>query len=540
MQYETHEVFNQSHDFENQNLFSQDKILLNCFKVFGGETGNESLEKLGNTYGSSEMMEAGHLANKHIPEFVAFDNYGHRIDRVNFHPSYHQLMKSGIESGVACEGWDSLDPKDFLNRAGKMYLHNQIEQGTSCPITMTYAVSPALMHNQEIYKKWAPLVHSRIYDPRDVAWFEKKGITFGMAMTEKQGGSDVRANSSFAKKLDDGSYEIIGHKWFCSAPMSDAFLMLAKTDKGLSCFLVPRYWEDGSKNKIAIQRLKNKLGNKSNASSEIEMKASRGYLLGEESKGVNTIIEMVGVTRIDCMIGSASIMRQALSQALHHCSNRQAFGALLIEQDLMKNVLADLSLEVEAATLMAFRSVKALGNSIDKNEAALNRILTGLGKYWICKRATFFTHEAQECLGGLGYIEDHIAPRLFREAPVNSIWEGSGNIQCLDVMRALNKSPESLSALKKDLESSLGQNSSYDSFYHNTFTKYDLSELSAGVARAFCEDLAKLFQASLMIKYSPDFVSKAFCQSRLDSNYLCFGALHSNTEFEAIIQRAKL
>lgn len=390
-------------------------------------------------------MAAGFLANQHKPEFHSHDRYGNRVDLVEFHPAYHELMRAAIEHELPSLPWTDPRPGAQVARAGLSYLHSQAEAGTGCPLTMTYASVPAIRLQADLAEKWLPKILSREYDPRNVPMEQKAGVTIGMAMTEKQGGTDVRANTTRAYPVGipgpGQAYELVGHKWFCSAPMCDAFLTLAYTDKGLTCFLLPRHRPDGSRNQFYIQRLKDKLGNWSNASSEIEYRGALAWMVGEEGRGVPTIIEMVAMTRFDCMIGSSALMRQALTQAAHHCAYRKVGGRVLAEQPLMQNVLADLALESEAALALTLRMGHALDRAHDEQEEKFARLVTAVGKYWICKRAPAMINEASECMGGAGYVEETILPRLYREAPVNSIWEGSGNVQCLDVLRALSKEP---------------------------------------------------------------------------------------------------
>ncbi|KEZ72441.1 acyl-CoA dehydrogenase, partial [Pseudomonas syringae pv. syringae FF5] len=377
------------------------------------------------------------------------------IDLVEFHPAYHQLMSAAIEHGIPSLPWTYPQPGAHVARAAMSYLHTQADPGSGCPLTMTFASVPALRLQPDLAEIWLPKVLSTEYDPRNVGIAHKNGATIGMAMTEKQGGTDVRANTTRAFPVGAGSpgqaYELVGHKWFCSAPMCDAFLTLAQTDKGLSCFLLPRHRPDDTRNEFYIQRLKNKLGNWSNASSEVEFRGALAWMIGEEGRGVPTIIEMVAMTRFDCMIGSSALMRQALTQATHHCAHRAVSGRLLAEQPLMQNVLADLALESEAALALTLRMGRALDHQDDDHEKRFVRLVTAVGKYWICKRAPAMINEAAECLGGAGYVEDSILPRLYREAPVNSTWEGSGNVQCLDVLRTLSKEPGALDALFDEL-----------------------------------------------------------------------------------------
>ncbi|MEE3159125.1 MAG: acyl-CoA dehydrogenase family protein, partial [Pseudomonadota bacterium] len=451
---ETHEVTNQVPPLDGLNLYRSDLPLQEWVRRYHAGWADEQLSAYGQLAGGA-LMEAGFLANENKPVFKSHDRYGHRVDMVDFHQAYHELMSAGIQAGITSAPWSDPRPGAQVARAATMYLHNQAEAGTSCPMTMTYACVPALRLQPEVAELWLPKILSGQYDPRNLPIEQKSGATIGMAMTEKQGGTDVRANTTRAYPVGVGgpgqAYELVGHKWFCSAPMCDAFLTLAQTDKGLSCFLLPRHRPDGSRNEFYVQRLKNKLGNWANASSEVEYRGALAWMIGPEGRGVPTIIEMVSLTRFDCMIGSSSLMRQALTQAAHHCAHRTVGTRVLSEQPLMQNVLADLALESEAALALTMRMGYSLDNMHDEQEDKFARLVTAIGKYWICKRAPGMINEAQECLGGAGYVEETILPRLYREAPVNSIWEGSGNVQCLDVLRALSKEPGVLDALFAEL-----------------------------------------------------------------------------------------
>ncbi len=400
--------------------------------------------------GTGAVQELGRLANEHRPVLHTHDRYGQRIDVVEYHPAYHDLMRTSLHHGLHSGPWADPRPGAHVARAGKIIVWYQVDAGHICPVSMTYAVVPALRHQPEVDRTWEPMICSTTYDPDNRPAAEKAGVTCGMALTEKQGGSDVRANTTRAVPLggdDDGTYRLTGHKWFCSAPMSDAFLMLAQAPGGISCFLVPRWKPDGTRNPIRIQRLKDKLGDRSNASSEIELLDVWGQLIGEEGRGVRTIIEMVNHTRLDCILGSTAIMRQGVAQATWHAAHRFAFGKLLASQPLMANVLADLAVESEAATVAALRLARAFdAEAGDDHEFLLQRLLTPIVKYWTCKRAPQHAAESLECLGGNGYVEESGMPRLFRQSPVNGVWEGSGNVICLDVLRALAREPSALDA----------------------------------------------------------------------------------------------
>jgi putative acyl-CoA dehydrogenase len=421
------------------------------------------------------------------------------------------------------------------------FLKQQVDEGTSCPLTMTFAVVPSLKISPEIADEWLPKVLSNEYDARFLPNSEKRGALFGMAMTEPQGGSDVRANITYAEKSNGkGEYVITGRKWFCSAPMSDAFLVLAQTEKGLSCFLMPRFTPDGIKNKIYFQRLKDKLGNKSNASAEVEFHGAYSKIIGEEGRGVANIMEMVRHTRLDCAVGSAGTLRRAVAESIHHCANRSAFGKLLIEQPLMRNVLADLALESEAATALAFRLAKGFDESESDEQAKyFTRAATAIGKFWICKRAVFALGEALEVLGGNGYVEESVLPRLYRDVPVNSIWEGSGNVQCLDVLRSMRKEPESVEAVLNEINQAQGLNDFYDQFaldLKNEFSNLNDLEFRA---RRIVEKTALALQAGILLKHAPNYVAEAFCRARLAENNSTFGTLPVGTDVEQIIERAK-
>ncbi|WP_095211295.1 acyl-CoA dehydrogenase family protein [Endozoicomonas ascidiicola] len=468
---ETHQVTNQPSALKDYNVYTSDYALQHWTAVYGGSWAEDQLQQYGHRCGH-DLLEAGFLANENKPLFETHDRFGHRVDLVRFHPAYHQLMSAAINAGMHSLPWTSEQQGAHVARAAMEYLHFQADAGSGCPLTMTFAAVPALKHAPEIAKEWLPKITACHYDHSNRPYFEKAGVTIGMAMTEKQGGSDVRANSTRAYPLtsDTGNsktYELFGHKWFCSAPMCDAFLVLAHTEKGLSCFLMPRWRPDGNKNAMYIQRLKNKLGNISNASSEIELRGAFAWMIGEEGRGVPTIIDMVAMTRFDCMVGSSALMRQALAQAIHHTGGRAAFGKNLHDQPLMQNVLADLAIESEAALAMSMRVGAALDNLDNEQEQLFARLATAVGKYWICKRAPHFTYEAMECIGGVGYVEENILPRLYREAPVNTIWEGSGNVQCLDVLRAIQKDPKVLDAFFQELQQSAGQYRSYDQYLEN-------------------------------------------------------------------------
>lgn len=530
---------NQPPILENYNLFASDAALCEAVESNGGTWNNENVKRFGEILGRAETLELGNSANKNPPILKTHDRFGNRLDLVEYHPSYHELMRIGIENETHSLAWTSEKNGAYVARSALAFLKQQVDEGTSCPLTMTFAVVPSLKIQPEIADEWLPRVLSNEYDARFIPASEKRGATFGMAMTEPQGGSDVRANLTYARKIGSGEYEITGRKWFCSAPMCDAFLVLAQTERGVSCFLLPRFNPDGAKNAFHIQRLKDKLGNKSNASSEVEFHAAYAQIIGEEGRGVANIMEMVRHTRLDCVVGSAATLRRAVAESLHHCAYRSAFGKLLIEQPLMQNVLADLCLESEAATALAFRLARGFDESANDEQAKLfTRIATAIGKFWICKRAVVAIGEAMECLGGNGYVEESVLPRLYRDIPVNSIWEGSGNVQCLDVLRSIGKEPQSVEALLNEIKSASGANKNFDNFARNIEEELlNVNDLEFR-ARRVVEKLALALQASVLIKNAPNFVSDAFCNSRLTENYLSFGTLPVGTELKKIINRS--
>ncbi|MGP4845178.1 isovaleryl-CoA dehydrogenase [Marinobacter sp. 1Y8] len=539
----THQVINQPPALENYNLFNQDQALQEGVVREGASWARQSLVDYGELTGRADIIELGFLANENKPVFHTHDRFGHRQDLVKFHPAYHQLMDTALKHGLHSSPWTDPGEGAHVARAARYYMHSQVEAAHCCPITMTFAATPAIRRQPELAENWLPKIMATAYDPRNVPAEQKSAVTIGMAMTEKQGGSDVRANSTRAFPTGKGGpgqpYELVGHKWFVSAPMCDAFLVLAQTPGGLSCFLMPRWRPDGTKNPWQIQRLKNKMGNVANASSEAELRGALGWMIGEEGRGVPTIIEMVAMTRFDCMIGSASGMRQATAQALHHCRHRAAFGAPLNQQPLMQNVLADLAIESEAALAMTLRVARALDHQDDEHEKLLTRLATPIGKYWICKRTPNHAYEAMECIGGSGVMEDCIMPRLLRESPVNAIWEGSGNVQCLDTLRAMQKSPDALDAYFAEVSTAAGSDSRFDQFLARL--KQDFSDQSnlQYRARNLVDRLALALQGSLLIRHSPSYIADAFCGSRLQpTDGQNYGNLRTGADVSAIIQRA--
>jgi putative acyl-CoA dehydrogenase len=540
----THEVFNQPAPLAGYDAFAANRPLQAALKFNAPQLDPAPLARLGARVGAPEWQEHARLANVHTPQLRTHDRFGHRVDEVEFHPSYHALMGAAVEAGLHGAPWAGQGPSPHVLRAAGFMLFTELEPSILCPISMTYAVTPALRANPKVYADWGPKLTNRSYDPRLKPWREKAGVTMGMGMTEKQGGSDVRANTTQA--VPDGEdewgrrFRITGHKWFLSAPMCDAFLVLAQSQQGLSCFFLPRVLPDGSLNAMHIQRLKDKLGNKANASSEVEFAEAAGWLVGEEGRGVPQILEMGTMTRLDCALGTSGLMRQALSIALDHTAQRAAFGKRLVEQPLMRNVLADLALESEAATALALRLARAFDRRGDAQEAALARLLTPISKFWICKRGSAFGQEAMECLGGNGYVEEDgegVMARIYREMPVNSIWEGAGNIMALDLLRALRKG-DAAAALAHELAPARGAHPALDR--HVAALPARVEEMASEVeARRLCQDVALAVQAALLAQTAPAPVFSAFCDSRLAGQWgQAFGTLPATVDFDAIIARA--
>lgn len=538
---ETHDVTNQPPSLDGTNLYRIDLPLQDWSRRFGAGWAEQRIDTYGALAGGP-LMEAGFLANQNKPVFNSHDRFGHRIDLVEFHPAYHELMRTAVEHGLPSLPWAHPQSGAHVARAAMTYLHSQAEAGTGCPLTMTFACVPALRLQPDLAETWLPKILATEYDPRNVGIAHKAGATIGMAMTEKQGGTDVRANTTRAYPVGAGgpgqAYELVGHKWFCSAPMCDGFLTLAQTDKGLTCFLLPRHRPDDTRNEFYIQRLKNKLGNCSNASSEVEFRGALAWMIGEEGRGVPTIIEMVAMTRFDCMVGSSALMRQALTQASHHCAHRLIGGRVLSEQPLMQNVLADLALESEASLALSMRMGRALDHLDNEQEAKFARLVTAVGKYWICKRAPAMINEAAECMGGAGYVEDSILPRLYREAPVNSTWEGSGNVQCLDVLRALSKEPGVLEALFVELGDGHGHKHLARHIEQLKSAFMDTQDIQYR-ARQLTEDIAVALQAKLLLEAGNASVSDGFIASRLgESSGRVYGTLPRGVDVEAIVARS--
>jgi putative acyl-CoA dehydrogenase len=537
----THSVNNQVPPLVGYDVFSADRALTAAVErhvdpglrdeVLG------ELSALGRTSGSAQVQEWGAQANENPPRLRTHDRYGHRIDEVEFHPSWHRLLGKGVSAGLTA-AWDR--PAGHLRRAAAFLVWTQVEAGNGCPLSMTHAAVPALRTDPDLAAEWEPRLTSMVYDRELRPAHLKAGALFGMGMTEKQGGSDVRANTTSARPLaEDGTYELTGHKWFCSAPMSDGFLVLAQAPGGLTCFLVPRVLADGTRNVFLLQRLKDKLGNRSNASAEVEFDGTWARRVGEEGRGVRTIIEMVAATRLDCVLGSAGLMRQAVAQAVHHCTYREAFGGKLVDKPLMRNVLADLAIESEAATTLALRLAAACDDG-GEQERALLRIAVPAAKYWVTKRCPPVAVEAAECLGGNGYVEESGLPRLVRESPLNSIWEGAGNVQALDVLRALQREPGAFDAYLREVGQARGADHRLDGAIKNLLTELADLEGVQGRARRLAERLALVLQGSLLVRFAPPQVADAFCAARLGGDGgAVFGTLPPGLDLASVVERAR-
>ncbi|MEU4221215.1 isovaleryl-CoA dehydrogenase [Actinoplanes sp. NPDC026623] len=536
----THEVVNQPPPLAGHDI-AADAALLEGVAREGAGWAADDLHRIGKLGGGAEPRRWAEDANTFEPRLVTHDRYGHRVDEVEFHPAWHRLMEVAVSEGLAAAPWADRRTGAHVARAAGLFTWSQVEAGHSCPISMTYAVVPALRNAPELAAVYEPLLTARAYDPGLRTPASKRGLLAGMGMTEKQGGSDVRANSTTATPAGDGTYRLRGHKWFTSAPMCDLFLVLAQAPAGLSCFLVPRVLPDGERNPFRIQRLKDKLGNRSNASSEPEFDDTVGWLVGDEGQGVRTIIEMVAMTRLDCVTGSASGMRGALVQAVHHARHRSAFGGPLIGKPLMRNVLADLAVESEAATALALRLAGAVDRGVrgDAQERAFSRLAIAVGKFWVCKRQPAVVGEALECLGGNGYVEESGLPRLYRDAPLNSIWEGSGNVQALDVLRAMRRDPGSLDAFRAEVAGAAGADGRLDAAAARlTALLGDGDDLETD-ARRVVERMALVLQGSLLVRHAPAAVADAFCASRLGGDWgHTFGTLPRGVDTTAIVERA--
>ncbi|HEY5852681.1 MAG TPA: acyl-CoA dehydrogenase family protein [Aldersonia sp.] len=534
----THDVINQVPDLFPYDA-SANPALLEGLEREGAGWALDELRALGRRAGSPEAQEWGRLANEYPPVLHTHDRFGHRVDEVEFHPYWHNLMTVAVANGLHGTPWLDARPGVHVARAAKFYTWGQADAGHMCPISMTYAIVPALRHNPELAARFEPLLGSTSYDFGLREPSTKSGLIAGMSMTEKQGGSDVRANLTTATPNSDGSYRIVGHKWFTSAPMSDLFLTLAQTDAGVSCFLLPRVLPDGSRNPIRLQRLKNKLGNKSNASSEIEYENATGWLVGDEGAGVKTIVEMVNMTRLDCVIGSATGMRMATVLATHHARHRSAFGRVLVDQPAMRNVLADLAVESDAATTMMMRLAGATDRaSGDPQEAALRRIALAVTKYWVCKRAPTHVAEALECLGGNGYVEDSGMPRLFRESPLSSIWEGSGNVAALDALRAMTRQPDTVEAFFTEVGLAQGADPRLDDAIARVGKELADTEDIEYRARRVVELMALVLQGAQLVRHGHPAVADAFCASRLGDDWgIALGTLPTGVDVDAILTR---
>ncbi|HET7279010.1 MAG TPA: acyl-CoA dehydrogenase family protein [Dermatophilaceae bacterium] len=542
----THDVTNQAPPLLGHSLLDTDAALRESATRWADPAGSDELAELGRLAGTAEAQTWADQAERVTPVLRTHSRTGERIDEVEFHPAWHELMTVAVSHGLTAEPWTLPQGSGaHAQRAAGFMIWSQVEAGHLCPISMTYAAVPALRGTPALADTWVPKLASRTYDFGLRPLAGKAGAIAGMGMTEKQGGSDVRANTTQAREVAGGplegrTFRLTGHKWFCSAPMSDAFLVLAQTEAGLGCFLIPRVLEDGTRNAFALQRLKDKLGNRSNASSEVEFDGTWGALVGEEGRGVRTILDMVAATRLDCVLGSAATMRQALARAVHHTRHRSAFGATLVDQPLMRNVLTDLALESEAATVLAMR----LAHAVDEGDTDFSRLAVALAKYWVCKRTPPMVAEALECLGGNGYVEEYGLARLYREAPLNSIWEGSGNVNALDVLRAMSREPASLAALSKELATVRGADRRLDDAIGSAEDlAYDaLGDRGQLMARSVVERLATLLQASLLVRYSPTAVADAFIASRVDGRRgLAFGTLEPGLVLSAsgeVLERA--
>ena len=540
----THEVANQARPLENYNVFEADRVLAAALEREGGDWAVEQARAVGTYAGSANAQRLGREANENPPRLKTHDRFGHRIDEVEFHPAWHELLGAGVGFGLHSLPWTDPQPGAHVARAAMFMCFGQAEAGVGCPISMTYSAVPALRAQPELADEWVPRLMSTNYTGELRPTPDKAGALCGMAMTEKQGGSDVRANTTVAAPLNGGGagaeYELTGHKWFCSAPMCDAFLVLAQAPGGLSCFLLPRFTPDGDRNRMHLQRLKDKLGNRSNASSEVEFRGAWARMIGDEGRGVPTIIEMVNHTRLDCVLGGAGAMRMGVAQAINHCEGRSAFGKTLVDQPLMQNVLADLAIESEAATIAAMRLARSYDEAADGDEGAVEfrRLANAILKYWLNKRAPAHAGEALECLGGNGYVEESGMPRLYREAPLNSIWEGSGNVQCLDVLRGMIKNPAAVEAFFAEVAEAQGSDRRLDAAAGEL--REELTELDQieSRARRVVEWMALVLQGSLLIRFGDEAVSDAFLASRLGGDAgRAFGTLPPGADFKRIIQR---
>ena len=531
-------MFNQPPPLVDYNLFEADLPLRESLEREGAGWAQDLVQDLGRLAGTQEAIDWGFQANSNPPKLHTHDRFGNRIDEVEFHPAWHRLMEVAIGHGLHALPWREPRPGAHAARAASFYVWSQVEGGHGCPVSMTYAAVPALRQQKDLAEKWEPLMTTLDYDPGLRPASTKRGVLFGMAMTERQGGSDVRTNTTRAVPTGaDGEHLLTGQKWFCSAPMCDAFLVLAQAPGGLTCFLLPRVLPDGTRNNFHIQRLKDKLGNRSNASSEIELNDAWAVMVGEEGRGVRTIIEMVNHTRLDCIIGSASLMRQAVAQATHHTAHRSAFGKLLSEQPLMVNVLADIAVESEATTILMMRLAGSLDRPADPAESQFRRLALAVAKYWTCKRAIAVVAEALECHGGNGYVEESILPRLYREAPLNSIWEGAGNVNALDVLRAMRREPESVAAFLAEVELA-GSDVRLDRAVADLKRELSDTREIESRARRVVERMAVILQGSLLLRFGDPAVAEIFCASRLGGDWgHSFGTLASTRDLASVVER---
>ena len=537
--FETHDVTNQAPPLVDLDLFSSDRALREAVLREGAEWAVPELSQFGTMLGSAETIELGRLANTYPPVLRSFDRYGRRLDEVEFHPAYHELLGRAVAQGLHTGPWADPRPGAHVARAAGVFLQCQVEAGVQCPTTMTYGAVPALRRHSALAADWLPLLYSRRYDRRLRPAPGKTGVMMGMGMTEKQGGSDLRSNSTIAVPNTDGAYTVTGHKWFLSAPMCDAFLILAQAPAGLTCFFLPRFLPDGTRNALHIQRLKDKLGNRSNASSEVEFHGATAWAIGEAGRGVPTIIEMGNYTRLDCALGSAGLLRQAVVQAAHHAAQRSAFQKRLIDQPLMTNVVADLAVESEAATALVMRLARAYDRQDDPAETAFRRLMTPAVKYWICKRGPVAVAEAMEVLGGNGYVEEGPLARIYREIPLNSIWEGSGNVMCLDVLRAAQKSPDALDILYAEIEEAAPFDRRLAAHLAGLKARLETDQARESQARRLVEAMVLALQAALLVRHGDPGVADAFCASRLAGEHGgAFGTLPGSSDLRGIAERA--
>lgn len=538
--YMTHEVLNQPPPLSDYDAFGTDATIQTVVLAFNAGWAREKLHLTGRTVGSAHVQELARQANRVVPELRTHDRFGNRVDRIDFHPAWHDLMGLAIEQETHALCWTDARPGAQVARAALSYLWNQGENGVCCPIGMTYSAIPILRSDRARWGEWGAKVLSKRYDRRQIRASDKIGATVGMAMTEKQGGSDLRQTQTRATPNADGTWSLVGHKWFFSVPHSDVFLTLAQTDAGVSCFVVAGWLPDGSRNRLQIQRLKDKCGNRSNASSEVEFRGAIAHMIGEAGHGIRAGLEMNHYTRLDFAVGSAGLMRQALAQAAHHVAHRRAFQRSLIDQPIMANVVADLALEVEAATWLAFRFVAALDRQAESEaERLLGRVGAPVIKYWVCKRATAVVAEALECHGGNGFIEDHLMARLYREAPLNSIWEGTGNVICLDVLRSMRREPGCAPALIDELKQAKGGDRCYDTYVDALAAELRDFDRNEGQARRIVERIALAISAGLLIRHAPSAVADAFIATRLAGGWCGhFGDLPHGIDAAAIARRA--